>query len=165
MKLSFLFIALCAIITMACSDATSPEYNAERITAHTLSSKLGFEWFPEEVSSFQPDTAAVRAIKDAYSADNHKFYLYVNPSCSCKGTQKLFPHTIRILQDAGVKESDIEIYSMRSTSDKHPYMDKMPVQKLPTVFVVKNDVVVRSFSEELVGQKLESMILEGVRGQ
>lgn len=162
MKFSSLLIALCAIVAMSCSDSTSPEYNAERMTIQTLSSKLGFEWFPAEMAAFQPDTAGIRAIKDAYDADTHKFYLYVNPSCSCKGTQKLFPHTIRILQDAGVKESDIEIYSMRSTSDKHPYMDKMPVQKLPTIFVLKDDTVVRAFSEELDGQKLEKVILEGI---
>lgn len=165
MKFSFLLIALCAVLTMSCSESTSPEYTAEKITVTTLSSKLGYEWFPAEVASFQPDTAAVRAIKEAYNADTHKFYLYVNPSCSCKGTQKLFPHTVRILQEAGVQEANIEIYSMRSTSDKHPHMSKMSVHKLPTVFLVHNGVISQSFSEEPDGRKLESLILEGMSGK
>lgn len=161
-KLSFLMMAVCAILAVSCSESTAPEYKAEKLSMTQLNSTLGYEWFKAEVAVYTPDTSKVRRINEAYEPSTTSFYLYVNPSCSCKGTQKLFPHTVRILQDAGVTEPRMEIYSMRSASDEHPYMNLMQVHRLPTIFIVKNGVVVGSYSEQADGQGVEDILLSAL---
>lgn len=155
-------MAICAVLTISCSESTAPEYKAEKMSMSQLNSTLGYEWFKAEVATYTPDAAKVQSIDEAYDPETTSFYLYVNPSCSCKGTQKLFPHTVRILQDAGVTESHMEIYSMRSTSDEHPYMDLLQVHRLPTIFIVKNGVVVGSYSEQANSQEVEDLILSAL---
>jgi hypothetical protein len=161
-KLSLLLVALCAVFAVSCSESTAPEYKAEKMSITQLNETLGYEWFKAEVAVYTPDAGKVQRIDEAYDPETTSFYLFVNPSCSCKGTQKLFPHTVRILQDAGVTESHMEIYSMRSTSDEHPYMDLLQVHRLPTIFVVKNGVVVGSYSEQASGQEVEDILLSAL---
>lgn len=158
-KLSFLVMAVCAVLAVSCSESTAPEYKAEKMSIAQLNQTLGYEWFKAEVAVYTPDTAKIRTISEAYDPATDSFYLYVNPSCSCTGTQKLFPHTVRVLQEAGVTEQQMEIYSMRSTSDEHPHMSLMQVHRLPTIFVVRDGVVTGSFSEQAAGDGVEDLLL------
>ncbi len=161
MKLTVLFF-VCAMLFSACSESTAPDDNADKISVQGLSSTLGYEWFPAEMAAYKPDTAKVRQIQEAFNPATDVVYLYVNPSCGCKGTQKLFPHTMRILNDATILEPRVEIYSMRSATDKHPYMDRLSVKRLPTIFVVRNGVVVSSFSEQPDDKEIEDMLLDAL---
>lgn len=158
MKLTVLLL-VCAMLFSACSESTAPEDNAEKVSVQSLSSTLGFDWFSAEMTKYQPDAAKVLELQGKYNPATDAVYLYVNPSCGCKGTQKLFPHTMRVLNDAGIKEPRVEIYSMRSATDKHPYMSFMPVKRLPTIYIVRNGAVVGSFSEQPDDVVLEDMLL------
>lgn len=162
MKLSILLIA-CAVILASCSEATAPDYTAQKMSLQSLNTTLGYEWFPAEVSAYQPDTAKVSQITGNFNPATDTVYFYVNPSCSCKGTQKLFPHAMRILMDAGVQESHIEIYSMRSSEDKHPHMSRMQVHRLPTIFIMRAGQIAGSFSEQAEGTAVEDLILDALK--
>jgi hypothetical protein len=59
--------------------------------------------------------------------------MFVNPSCACVGTQQDFPATMKVLQSAGIKETQYGIFTMIGERDKHPYMDKYTVNKLPSL--------------------------------
>ena len=164
MKLTVLFF-VCALLFAACSESTAPDSSAEKMSLQSLQTSLGYDWFPREVSLYEPDTAKVRQIMEAFNPATDMIYFFVNPSCGCKGTQKLFPQTMRILTDAAIQEPLIEIYSMRSYSDSHPHMDRMSVKRLPTIFIVRNGAVLGSFSEQSDNTKLEDMILNVLRVQ
>jgi len=164
MKLIALVLT-CALVFAACSESTAPDYTAEKMSIASLNTTLGYDWFRVEENSYQSDTAKVRRITEAYNPDTDKFVFYVNPSCSCKGTQKLFPQTMRILRDAGITEPQIEIFSMRSASDKHPHMGHLDVKRLPTIFIVRNDVIVGSFSEQPNDTQIEDLVLDALNVQ
>ncbi len=159
MKLTVLFL-VCAMLFSACSESTAPDDTAEKISIQGLSNTLGYEWFPAEMAAYQPDAAKVSQIQTAFNPATDVIYFYVNPSCGCKGTQKLFPHTMRVLTDAAIQEQRIEIYSMRSSTDKHPYMSQLSVKRLPTVFIMRDGAIIGSFSEQPADTELEDMILD-----
>jgi hypothetical protein len=153
-----------ATLLVGCSQSTEPEYTAERITLNTLRTTPGFAWFDAEMQSYQPDSAVVALIRQAYRPGEHHFYVYVKPTCSCYGTQKLFPRFCRVLLDAGVTESDLEIYSMHGSTDKHPHMHWLHVQQLPSFFIARQQQLLGSIAGELPANKsIEQVVLEILR--
>ncbi len=159
----WLLSALTALL-VGCSQSTEPEYTAERITLNTLRTTPGFAWFDAEMQSYQPDSAVVALIRQAYRPGEHHFYVYVKPTCSCYGTQKLFPRFCRVLLDAGVAESDLEIYSMHGSTDKHPHMHWLHVQQLPSFFIARQQQLLGSIAGELPADKsIEQVVLEILR--
>ncbi|MFM8455503.1 MAG: hypothetical protein ACKOAK_01935, partial [Ignavibacteria bacterium] len=106
---------------------------------------------------------------------NQKIYFFVNPSCSCDGTKKTFPHAIRILKDADIPDDRIVIYSMKSHTDDHPLKDKFTLRDLPSIFITVNDVIKCKMEvidgklyvsgngkiDDSPGQKLEEVMADG----
>ncbi len=153
-----------ATLVVGCTQSTQPEYTAERISLSTLRTTPGFAWFEAEVQSYQPDSAVVALIRQAYRPGEHRFYVYVKPTCSCYGTQKLFPRFCRVLLDAGVAESDWEIYSMHASTDKHPHMHWLRVQQLPSFFIAAQGQLLGTIAGELpAGKSIEQVVLEILR--
>ena len=153
-----------AVIALGCATSTQPEYTAERLTLEQLQTTPGFAWFSAEFHSYQPDTALLDDIRAAYRPGYHRFYVYVKPTCSCVGTQKLFPHFMRILAEAGVRAEDCEIYAMHGTGDKHPHEHWLHIQRLPSFFIAAEGNIVGSILGELPPDKsLEQVLVEALR--
>ncbi|GBD06977.1 hypothetical protein HRbin21_00786 [bacterium HR21] len=154
----------CAFLLGACVQSTQPEYTAERLTLEQLRTTPGFAWFDAEFRAYQPDTALVAQIRSAYVPGQHHFYVYVKPTCSCVGTQKLFPHFLRILAEAGVREEDCEIYAMHGTGDKHPHQNRFRIERLPSFYITSGADIRGSILGELPPDKtLEQIIVEALR--
>ncbi len=157
-------LCVLALGLLACTQSTQPEYTAERLTLEQLRTTPGFAWFDAEFRAYQPDTALLAQIQAAYVPGEHRFYIYVKPSCSCVGTQKLFPRFLRVLSDAGVRAEDYEIYAMHGTGDKHPHQSWLHIERLPSFFITDNGQLRASIVGELPPEKsIEQVVLEALR--
>ncbi len=149
---------------IGCAQSTQPESTAERLTLQQLQTTPGFAWFSAEFQAYQPDTLLVAEIRQLYRPGFHRFYIYVKPTCSCVGTQKLFPHFVRVLVECGVEAGDYEIYAMHDVGDRHPYGHRWRLQRLPSFFVTAADSLVGSLVGDLPPDKtIEGFLLEALR--
>ena len=157
-------VSVLGLLLWACTQSTQPEYTAERLTLEQLRTTPGFAWFDAEFQAYQPDTALVAQIRAAYVPGQHRFYVYVKPTCSCVGTQKLFPHFLRVLAEAAVRAEDCEIYAMHGTGDKHPHQGWLHIERLPSFYIAYGGEIRGSILGELPPDKtLEQVILEALR--
>ncbi|MFN8360994.1 MAG: hypothetical protein U0264_13855 [Candidatus Kapaibacterium sp.] len=150
-----LLALICSIaLGLSACSPVEPEPEATLMTVSDLRTSTGYAWFDAEVNTYTPSAAKVKEISDAYQANHQQVYLFVNPSCGCNGTKKTFPQTIKVLQSAGVPDSMIIIYSMRSSQVKHPLMSRFSLRGLPSIFVTKNQstvYVMQALNEKLYG--------------
>lgn len=176
-KVLFAFVCIAAIGFSGCS--TAPEdTEAQQISISELSTSIGYSWFQTERNVYRDsvDAAKVKLIADAFKTSQQKVYVYVRPTCSCTGTQKTFPHTIEVLKAAGIPDSMIVVYSMQSTSTKHPMTNKFTLSGLPTFFITKGEstvYIMQTLNEKLyanspsqaqneaTGRKIEDLLVEG----
>ncbi|HRK04710.1 MAG TPA: hypothetical protein PLW14_06385 [Chlorobiota bacterium] len=147
-----LAIVLVSILATACSTTEPANQEAQRMTMKDLSQTPAYAWFPAEQSVYTPNTDMVRKVSEEYDPATEKVYIFVKPACSCKGTMKLFPQIVKTMEAAGIDMNHVEIWSMRSESDTHPYMSTMAISKLPEVFItsggsVKAHITVAEFNE------------------
>lgn len=133
--ISAVLLAILALTSFSCMNTT--EYQAEELSISELSSQPGYAWFSQEVGKYTPSATDVAAIKAAYAAAPFSTYLYVNPSCTCTGTQKHFPHLYSTLKAAGIPDSTMIVLSMLNATTVQPYADKLPVRVLPTFYFVR----------------------------
>jgi len=150
--MKYLALLLAAFLTITACETTSPDGSAQQLTMSELLSSTGYAWFPAEMNSFTPDPTMVDLVNQRYDATEHKIYIFVKPSCSCRGTQKLFPQIIKTLDASDIDMDKVEIWSMRSTGDSHPYGSKFQITELPMVFVTRDDallheIVVGNYNE------------------
>jgi len=123
------------IVFSACETPT--EYTAEQYTISELSNQPGYAWLNQRISDYTPNAAVVAQIKTSYQANPANFTLFVNPSCTCTGTQQHFPRFISSIRAAGIPDNAVTIYSMRGIETKHPKSDVFSVTALPTFFVTR----------------------------
>lgn len=169
MNASFVkFVQLCALATItlvsiACSTQ-DPVLDAQRLTVAELNTSAGYVWFPTESRLYVPRQEFVSLVRDRFTTDT-RFLIFVRPTCSCRGTQKLFPQVIRVLLDAQVPESNIEIYSVRSNQDKHPYMDQIALGNLPAVYVQRSSSIAPKtiLDEDYTGLNADSLVANVVQ--
>ncbi|MCU0330083.1 MAG: hypothetical protein MUC47_03775 [Candidatus Kapabacteria bacterium] len=138
-------VLLCTFLFTGCSTE-EPEYVAERLTVEELNTSAGFIWFPAETSLYQPNPVKVSEVRDNFTSST-KAVIFVRPTCSCRGTQKLFPQVVKTLMEANVPMDRVEIYSVRSTRDQHPYQDRITLNELPAVFIGRSDTITVGFVE------------------
>lgn len=149
---------------IGCSESPT-EYIAEEFTVSQIARQPGYAWFLQEKDSYQPDPALVAQIR-AKLGTLDSSYLFVNPSCSCNGTQKHFPHFVRCMELAGFSESKIAIISMRTASTKHAYMARFHVQRLPTFFLVLSGASSRTIElPDDPDVRIEELIVRALNGQ
>lgn len=139
-----LTVACCGLLS-ACTDET-PEYIAQRLTMRDLNSSAGYVWFPAETGAYTPNTEMVDVVRRGFGT-GRKVMIFVRPTCSCTGTQRLFPQVMKTFMEAGIDTSAIAVYSVRGTSDRHPYEDRFTLTKLPAFFQLKDDVVTTFIDE------------------
>ena len=136
---SLMAICLGIFVLSSCTSTTEPNGTATLLTLNQISNNAGYAWFDAEKTLYVPDDSKIREISANFKNKNQKIYFFVNPSCSCEGTKKTFPHAIRILKDAGIPDDKIVIYSMKSHTDNHPLMDRFQLNGLPTIFITVNE--------------------------
>lgn len=139
MKTILLLITL-AFVVSSC-ETTSVEGQAQQITLDELNSTPGYAWFPAEMTTYAPSQEMVDSVNTRFKTSTHKICIFVKPACSCRGTQKLFPQVMKTITESNIPMDNVEIWSMRSTSDLHPYMADLEVTDLPIVFILENDVL------------------------
>ncbi len=138
---SFLAICIGMFVLSSCTTNTEPSGSATLLTLTEISNNAGYAWFDAEKTLYVPDDSKIRVINEQFKNKNQKIYFFVNPSCSCEGTKKTFPHAIRILKDAGIADDRIVIYSMKSHTDDHPLKNRFTLRGLPTIYITVNDNV------------------------
>lgn len=152
---------LCSAVMIGCADET-PEYVAQRLTMRDLNTAAGYVWFPMEVKTYAPNAEMVDIIRQNFGTDR-KVVIYVRPTCSCTGTQRLFPQVVKTLTEAGVDSTLIEIYSVRGTTDRHPYQDRITLSKLPAFYQFRNDVITTFIDEaNYSGSNADTLIAEAI---
>jgi len=157
-------VAVFVAVWMGCSESPT-EYVAEEFTVSQIARQPGYAWFLQEKDSYQPDPALVAQIQ-AKLGTLDSCYLFVNPSCSCYGTQKHFPHFVRCMELAGFSESKIAIISMRTASTKHAHMARFHVQRLPTFFLVLSGGATRTIEPpDDPNVRIEELIVQALNGQ
>jgi hypothetical protein len=123
------------VLVYGCQSTTGPDRNAVKLTIQELNQTPGYEWYELEYNKFSPNAALITQITQNYK--NNQFFLYVNPSCACTGTYKVFPSIMKCLLSAGVPEANINIYSMLDAGYNHNMMSKFSVNSLPQCFCEK----------------------------
>lgn len=130
-------LVLASLLGIGCTT-TDPSGQAQMISLQELTESPGYAWFPAEMATFTPRAPYVEQVATNFNNASTKVCVFVRPSCSCTGTQKLFPQVIKTLMAAGVNMENVEIWSMRSTTDTHPYQSEVTITDLPTIWVLRN---------------------------
>lgn len=133
------FILLVFIAVVSCEES-SVDNTAKKKTLSEIRTEPGFEWFDYEVATYSPDPVASSQIDSLWQIKKFRFILFVNPSCNCSGTQKVFPSIVKSLKSGNVPDSVIEIFVMTSPSFSHPYMNKFVVKSLPGCYTEVDSV-------------------------
>lgn len=125
-------------LTVAACTTTEPDGQAQQLTLKELTEAPGYAWFPAEMATYSPRDMYVQQVSSGFRTDSQKVCVFVKPSCSCTGTQKLFPQIMKTLIASGVDMDRVEIWSMRSESDGQPYSSIIQIQDLPEIWIVEN---------------------------
>lgn len=129
-------------VMLGCNESVSvPEDVARQLTIEQAVIEPGFTWLQPTMDTYTPNAESVKQIADMYNADpNRSVIVYVNPGCSCVGSRKYVPHTLKVLQAAGIPSSKISIFAMRTASGRHPNSDKYKLEGLPSVYILKGNM-------------------------
>lgn len=154
MKLSYKLL-MCIFISVLLSscDTANTERDAALLTIEKLRFTPGYEWYDVEFQNYTPNQATISQIKTILSNKDFNYYIFVNPSCACTGTQKQFPAIMKVLIESGVQENKFEIYSMLKTTNNHPYKNKLKINELPSFFIVKDSIPISSVLDTLAIRK------------
>lgn len=148
MKILLAALALVAVLG-SCTTTTEPSTEAQRLSMVDLTQTPGFTWFVAEMDGYMPDTAQVSRVRAAMiAAPEKKVYIFVRPTCSCRGTQRMFPQVMKTLVASGVDMGRVEVWSMKNTTDAHPYSSLFTITQLPAFYVVANNAVTASMNDD-----------------
>lgn len=166
-RLTLLLLTLIVpLFISSCANNEPTEYEAKLTTISELNNSAGFAWLEPEISTYQVDATVINQIKTSWETNKREFTIFVNPSCSCEGTKKLFPHFIRVLREAGIPESHLKIYTMRSAEDKLPEDVKtqgFTVSFLPTIYIRNNGTNVKVITENPASSTIEGEVLQSLQ--
>ena len=160
--LSYALLVLSLVIG-SCETTTSPAGEAKRVTVDDIRANPGYAWFDIESNSYTTNVDTVALIKSAFKSDKHKIYIHVNPSCSCEGTQKLFPRFMRVMKDAAISDTSFRIYSMPNASTSHPETSQFTITKLPSIFITRNDSLIATLNNLSTTLTVEQQVLEAIQ--
>lgn len=160
MKHVIILAIACIVVAGGCTTTETPESTAQKLTLNELTKAPGFTWFVAEMSRFTPNSQFLAPIESAFAAaPGKKICIFVKPTCSCRGTQRLFPQVVKTLLDANVPESRIEIWSMITENDRQPYESSFSISTLPAIYVMENGVVSDSISEASFNERNADSLL------
>lgn len=134
---------------VSCATTTEPSTEAQKLSVTELTQTPGFAWFVAELNGYTPKTVHVDRVRASMAAaPEKKVYIFVRPTCSCRGTQRMFPQVMKTLMSAGVDMDRIEVWSMKTTTDSQPYSSMFTVSQLPAFFVVENTILKASLGDD-----------------
>lgn len=138
----FLALASVLVLATACTTTEPVDPVAEQLTMQQLTMSPGYSWFMAEMDSYVPKQTVLADIATSMAQNtNRRVCIFVKPACSCRGTQRLFPQIVKSLVAAKVDMGRVEIWSMRGTTDKHPYESIITIGELPAIYVIENNAV------------------------
>jgi len=157
--------SLCILFAVGCTSTEAPELAAEQLSMTELTKSPGYSWFVAEMTTYSPNTEMVSQINTSMATrPGSKVLIFVRPSCSCRGTQRLFPQVMRTLVDAKVDTSRIEIWSMRNATDKQPYQSTFTITSLPAIYVLESGAVrSRVIDADYTDTNADSLIARAVK--
>jgi|GEM_PF-2315620 len=166
MKKILLLLAFMLFVS-SCQEEGEVQTEATIIELSDLKSQIGYAAFDLEYNEYESDTVLVEAIKNAYVEDEMDFLMFIKPTCKCLGNTEKVPVLYRILNDAGISDDKITLYSMRVAELKHPYEANINIVDLPSFYLVKNEIdfteLFASFDpNDSTGTNLETLILEAM---
>jgi hypothetical protein len=158
---SFIFSALVAFsftLLQSCTEeiAAPTGQEATLMTIDEIKATKGYTWFQSGYDKYTIDKNVVDQIKAKLSNSDITFVLYVNPSCVCVGTQEQFPSAVKVLQNAGISEPVFKVYSMKYPEMKSPYSNILTVKYLPSLFIIKDNVALKSVFDSLHVYKVDN---------
>lgn len=154
----FLVLIIVSLFIISCDDNTSStQEEAIKINIDEVAFVPGFSTYRSEYNAFDTDDQLVNQIEQ-YVDPSDKFIFYIKPDCGCNKTKFTFPHLMKILEEAGVEKSQIEIYSMTSVYDEYPYDDMVELEDVPDFYaILKSNVHHIVDSQDVL---LEQIVLE-----
>ncbi len=165
MLLSFAF----ASMLYSCNETTSPIQDAVKMSKAEIEASIGYEWFAPEWEIYKPDTAIVSQIKAVFDSTNENFYIFLSPSCGCKGVAKTSAELVKVLETSNISENSFEMYSMSSIDSKHPYTDIIKLNTIPSAYYIKNGQPVYSILDTFAyyqniasSKSIEDIVLDAI---
>ncbi|MCX6155518.1 MAG: hypothetical protein NT007_15305 [Candidatus Kapabacteria bacterium] len=143
LKIAFLCAAFVFIFS-GCKNESALPNTAAKLSMNGLKQTSGWMWLGEIYNSYKTDSALILKIKAAFKPGVHRIYCFTNLTCSCAPNIKVFGNCLRTMTDAGISETNFEIYSMPDTSYSYPYSTKFKINFIPAVFIMKDSIVVYS---------------------
>ncbi|MCL5991205.1 MAG: hypothetical protein M1419_03785 [Bacteroidetes bacterium] len=157
-------------LLISCSENVSYDENAIKLTIQEIIDTPTNSWFKTEMNNYKPDTNIIREIINNFDSNKHKVYLYANFSCGCSNQQTDISHLCKVFKECNIPESSYEIYSMRSSTGKHPYKSRFSISELPECIVMKDTNAVYFMLDTMREHKLyaeiipvEQLLLNGLK--
>lgn len=147
------FVSICFSLFISACVPTSTERDAALLTIDKLRFTPGYEWYDIEFQKYNPNPFVISQIRTILQNKDFNYYIFVNPSCACTGTQKQFPAIMKILSESSIPENKLEIYSMIKTSNNHPHRSKLKINELPSFFIARDSINMSSVLDTLAARK------------
>lgn len=145
-KLLIFLFSLLILVFISCDDNPA-NTDAELTTIDAIASRPGFSWFYEEMDKYVPDPSIISQIESSFDSDIHDIYMFVKPSCTCPGNHNYFPKLMKVLEEAGINDSDYLIYAMTDVANNHPYEEYLKLNEIPEFVVFKNGLPIYSIMD------------------
>lgn len=142
MKKILLFISIIPIFFISCQETELAE-EGYIIKRNELATSVGFDWFRSRYDEYTPNNVTIENIKNNIQP-NHKFIVFVKPTCSCQGTQLDFPNLIKTFDESNIPVGSYEIWATAKETYSHNYMDIITLNKLPACYLLVDGVPVYS---------------------
>lgn len=116
------------------------------------------EWYQTEYDGYKTDAATVQKLKDL---DMSKYQIIAFLGTWCEDSHREFPRLVKILQEAGYPEEQIEIIAV-DRSKSAPNGEEVPfdVHKIPTIIIQKDGKQLGRIVEYPKSGFLEKELLE-----
>jgi len=152
--LTLAFSLMMLVLIASCTETTSVAGEAELVSESEIMTTPGFkEWYQTDLDAYSPDPAVINDIKTVFDADNHKFVLFASSCGYCVGDQNDFAVMMKIIHEAGIPESNYQLYSIVKATYKQPYESRFTLNFLPSCFILKDEEAVYSVADTMIYMK------------
>jgi hypothetical protein len=165
-----ILVVISLTLFTSCTDNISYDEDAIRLTVAEIIATPTNSWFKAEMNYYKPDTNVVNEILNYFDSTRHKVYLFANFSCGCNEQQTDISHLCKVFEVCNIPESSYEIYSMRSSTSKHPYKSRFSISQLPECIVIKDTNAVyfmldtmRYYKQYAMTLTVEELLLNGLK--
>ena len=146
-----LFTAVLLLSLQSCRESTVEVIkDAIKLSEAELMDIPAYDWYTSTKKYYETDPVIISEIESKFDADSFRFLVFLSPCSICSAKQFEAPRFVRALNDAGIGEEFYEIYTVPAFPEsEHPYMDVLEINRLPGLYVLKNDVPVYSILDTL----------------